>query len=186
MFLPLERLLHPVDEEDGAGGGVVGGQDGGAFGDGEDAGVRRGEGDAAGGAVRLADGGADGGQGCIPRGAEYAGGGHVVERLPVEAAVGVVVGDIRVAAAGAAVAQGAAVQFLDVSAGYARPLSASRAHEGNRRAVYGLLDAHEFMAAAGWAGENDISGHKATFCQIICSKSAKKSTSFAGYRLISG
>ena len=59
------------------------------------------------------------GRGGIPRGAEYAGGGYVVERLPVEAAVGVVVGDIRVAAAGAAVAQGAAVQFLDVSAGYA-------------------------------------------------------------------
>ena len=52
--------------------------------------------------------------------------------------------------------------------------------------MYGLLDAHEFMAAAGWAGENDISGHKATFCQIICSKSAKKSTSFAGCRLIFG
>ena len=55
----------------------------------------------------------------LPRGAENAGGGYVVERLPVEATVGVVVGDIRVAAAGAAVAQGAAAQFLDAAAGYA-------------------------------------------------------------------
>ena len=119
MFLPLERLLLPLDQEDGAGGGVVGGEDSGALVNGEGTGVRRGEGDAARGAVRLADGGGDAGQRCIPRGAENAGSGYVVERLPMEAAVGIVVGDIRVAAAGAAVAQGAAVQFLDAAAGYA-------------------------------------------------------------------
>lgn len=98
---------------------MVGGEDSGSLVNGEGAGVRRGEGDAAGDAVRLADGGADAGQRCIPRGAENAGGGYVVERLPMKAAVGVVVGDIRVAAAGAAVAQGAAAQFLDAAAGYA-------------------------------------------------------------------
>ena len=118
MFIICRGSLS-LDQEDGAGGGVVGGQDGGALGDGEGTGVRRGEGDAACGAVRLADGGGDAGQRCIPRGAEHAGSGYVVERLPMKAAVGIVVGDIRVAAAGAAVAQGAAVQFLDAAAGYA-------------------------------------------------------------------
>ena len=108
-----------LNQEYGAGSRVMSGQDGGALWNAENAGMRRGESDAAGDPIRLADGGGDARQRCSPRGAENAGGGYVVERLPVKAAFGVVVGDIRVAAAGTAIAQSAAIQFLNTSAGYA-------------------------------------------------------------------
>lgn len=159
---------------------MVSGEDGGALGNGEGAGVGRGVGDAAGGAIRLADGECGGAGRLLRRDSgEGAAGGYLLRLLPVEAVRIFVVGYVRVAAPGAAVAQCAAFEFLRAGHGQGFPLALCASQEIDGDAVHGLLNLHELVPPACRTGENDFSGHKDTLCFIICRKTDRKSTSIA-------